>query len=77
MRMKHADWIIFARFIVAALVVFNLSVWSLESIPRNSWRAGHAELWKKSKRWQLITCCVLWGLIIIAFVVAFAIRRSN
>ncbi len=77
MRMTHADWVVFAKFIIAALVVFYLRVWLLESSRAHSWRAGHAMLWKKPKRWQLVTFCVLWGLVLIAFIVAFSIRRSN
>jgi len=77
MKMTHADWVYFTKFIIAAFVVFYFRVWFLESMQAGSWRAGHAKLWKKPKRWQLITFCVLWGLIIIAFIVAFSIRRSS
>jgi len=77
MKMTHADWVYFAKFIIAAFVVFYLRVWFLESMQAGSWRAGHTKLWKKPKRWQLITFCVLWGFIIIAFIVAFSIRRSS
>src|SRR5260370_40629683 len=76
MRMTHADWIYFAKFIIAALAIFYLNVWFWESSLAGSWRAGHARLWKKPKKWQLITFCVLWGLILIAFIIAFSIRRS-
>lgn len=75
--MTHADWIYFAKFIIAAFAVFYFRVWFLESRLAGSWRAGHARLWKKPKRWLLVTFCVLWGLILIAFIVAFLIRRSN
>jgi hypothetical protein len=75
--MTHADWVFFAKFIIAALVVFYLSVWLIKSNPPGSWEEGHAALWKKPQRWQLITVCVLWTLIIAAFIVAFAVRRSN
>jgi hypothetical protein len=74
--MTHADWFNFAKFLLAAFVVFYLNVWFLESSGAG-WKAGHAKLWKKPKRWQLITFCVLWGLIIIAFIVGAWIRRSN
>jgi len=77
MRMTHVDWVFFAKFIMAALVVFYLKVWFLESSRAGSWRAGHAMLWKKPKSWKLTTFGVLWGLILIAFIVAFSIRRSN
>lgn len=77
MRMTHADWVYFAKFIIFAFVVFYLSVWLLESSRAGSWKAGHGKLWKKPKRWQLITFCVLWGLIFVAFIVAYLIRRSD
>ena len=76
MRMKHSDWVDFAKFTILAFAVFYLNVWFLAS-RGGSWRAGHAKLWKKPKRWQLITFCVLWGLILVAFIVGFLIRRSN
>jgi len=50
MRMTHVDWVFFAKFIMAALVVFYLKVWFLESSRAGSWRAGHAMLWKKPKK---------------------------
>ena len=55
MRVTQADWVYFAKFTVAAFVVFYLRVWFLESSRAGSWRAGHAMLCKKPKRWQLIT----------------------
>jgi hypothetical protein len=73
MTMTHADWVYFAKVAIAAFVVFYLSVWFLESGPGVSWKAAHGKFWKKPKRWQLITFCVLWGLIL----VAFSIRGSN
>jgi hypothetical protein len=75
--MTHSDWATFAKFLIAAFVIFYLRVWFLESGLAGSWRAGHAALWKKPKRWQLITLCILWGFIIIAFILAFSIRRAN
>ena len=75
--MTHADWVYFAEFLVAAFVIFYVKVWFLESGRAGSWRAGHARLWKKPKKWQLITFCVLWGFIVVAFILAFSIRQSN
>jgi hypothetical protein len=75
--MTHTDWVYFVKFTVTAFVIFYLNVWFLESSRAGTWRAGHAKLWKKPKSWQLITSCVLWGLIIIAFIFAFSIRRSH
>gem|GEM_PF-4472107 len=77
MRMTHSDWIDFAKLPVAAFAIFYLGVWFLESGRTGSWRTAHTRLWKKPKRWQLITFCVLWGLILVAFILAFSIQRSN
>lgn len=76
MRMTHDDWIYFVGFIVTAFAIFYLNVWLLESNWGRSWKAGHARLWKKPKKWQLVTFCVLWSLIIIAFIVGFWIRSN-
>src|SRR6266403_2280947 len=46
---------LFCEVHCAAFVVFYLRVWFLESIRAGSWRAGHAMLCKKPKRWHLIT----------------------
>jgi len=75
--MSHADWVDFVKFIVAAFVIFYLRVWFRESRLAGSWKAGHARLWKKPKKWQLVTFCVLWSFILLAFVVAFLIRHPN
>jgi cyanate permease len=74
--MTHADWLFFAKFTFAAFIIFYLRVWRLESSRAGSWRAGHAMLWKKPKKWQVVTFCVLWGLIIIAFIVAYSTQRQ-
>ena len=74
LRMTHADWILFAKFLVFAFVIFYINVWFLESSRAGSWRAGHNRLWKKPRKWQLVTFSVLWGIIIVGFVVAFWIR---
>jgi hypothetical protein len=75
--MTHSDWVDFARFMIAAFVIFYLNVWFLESSRAGSWKKGHANLWKKPKTWQVITFCVLWGLILVAFIVGISLRRST
>jgi flagellar biosynthesis protein FlhB len=75
--MTHADWIDFAKSIIGSFVVFYLGVWFLESGRAGSWRVAHATLWKKPKKWQLITLSVLWTIIIVAFIVALSMRRSK
>jgi len=66
------------RFTLTTLAVFlivYLRLWSSESTRAGSWREGHENLWKKPKRWQLILFCVLWGLILVAFILATAVYR--
>jgi hypothetical protein len=75
--MTHSDWATFAKFLIAAFVIFYLRVWFLESGLTGSGRAGLAALGKKPKKWQLIALCIPWGCIIIAFILAFSIRRPN
>ena len=60
----------FAFSIMAVGLVVYLRLWSGESARAGSWKKGHQNLWKKPKRWQLVTFCVLWGIILIAFIVA-------
>jgi hypothetical protein len=72
--MTHDDWIIVAKVFVALPALFYLRVWNLESRRAGSWRAGHANLWKKPKKWQLITFCVLWGFIVVAFLLLMLTR---
>jgi hypothetical protein len=77
MTMTHADWFFFAKAIIVVFLIFYLRVWLIESGRAGSLRAGHAALWKKPKKWQVITFCVLWGFILIALIVAFSIARTN
>jgi hypothetical protein len=73
--MSRTDWLIFVKVIVSAFLLFYLLVWFLESGRANSWKKGHHRLWKKPKKWQLVTFCVLWGFIIIGFVVLLHTRQ--
>jgi hypothetical protein len=73
--LKTAPWqtlsgLRFAVGVVAALLITYLRLWDLERIRAGSWRKAHQNLWKKPKPWQLALFCVLWGIILIAFVVA-------
>jgi len=61
------------KFTLSALALVSfvyLRFWSTESGRAGSWKKGHQRLWKKPKRWQLILFCILWGIILIAFLVA-------
>lgn len=60
----------FVIVVVAAVLITYLCLWDFERIRARSWRKGHENLWKKPKRWQLVLFCVLWGTILIAFIVA-------
>jgi len=66
------------RFTLTTLAVFlivYLRLWSLESTRAGSWRKGHENLWKKPKRWQLTLFCILWGFILVAFILAAIVYR--
>jgi len=76
LRMTHADWLLFAEFLVGVFVIFYINIWFLESGQAGSWKAGHKRLWKKPKKWQFITFCILWGFIVIGFVVAYQMRNK-
>jgi hypothetical protein len=69
--MTHADRVAFAKDAVFVFVIFYVRAWSLESARTGSWRKGHANLWRRPKRWQVVTFCILWTIIIAAFVFAF------
>jgi hypothetical protein len=61
------------RFAIAAVVtllITYLRIWNFERYRAGSWRKAHETLWKKPKRWQLVLFCILWGIILIAFVTA-------
>jgi RsiW-degrading membrane proteinase PrsW (M82 family) len=75
--MTHEDWLVFVKVIIAAAVIFYLRVWLYESNRAGSWKKGHNALWKKPKTWQLVTVSILWGLILMAFIIAFSIRRPS
>jgi hypothetical protein len=67
--MTHADWVLFVKGCIGAFAIFYVRVWVSESSRAGSWRAGHARLWKKPEKWQLITFCALWGFIVVAFII--------
>jgi hypothetical protein len=75
--MTHEDWLVFVKVIIFAGVIFYLRVWLAESARAGSWRKGHDVLWKKPKRWQLVTFCVLWGFIVVAFIVLIWNQRPK
>jgi accessory gene regulator protein AgrB len=60
----------FVIVVVAAVLITYLRVWDFERARAGSWRKAHQNLWKKPKRWQLVLFCVLWGIILITFIVA-------
>ena len=65
----RSDWWIFAKYFTVIAVVFYISVWDWERVRCGSWRAAHQSLWKRPKRWQVITFCALWSFIIISFLI--------
>jgi small-conductance mechanosensitive channel len=75
--MTRADWLTLVKVGVIAIAIFYFRVWHLESSREGSWRAGHASLWKKPKKWQLLSFCVLWGIILIALFILFFMHKFN
>ncbi len=75
--MTRADWFDFAKYGAVALVIFYLRVWYHESHRAGSWKRGHNALWKKPRKWQVITFCVLWGFIIVGFIVLQLTERTR
>jgi hypothetical protein len=75
--MTRADWFDFIKYGSAAAVIFYLRLWHLESLRTGSWKKGHAALWKKPKKWQVITFCILWGFIILGFVTLVLTGRTK
>jgi hypothetical protein len=71
----HNNWGFLARVIIGIPAIFYFSVWVLESGRAGSWRAGHAAIWKKPRKWERVTFAFLWGLIVIGLVVLFFTRR--
>jgi hypothetical protein len=61
------------RFAIAAVVtllITYLRVWNFERYRAGSWRKAHETLWKKPNAGNWCFFCVLWGIILIAFVTA-------
>jgi len=73
--MTHQDWADFAKVVAFLAVMLLASLYFLEY--NGSLRKTHAAIWKKPKRWQSITPCILWGLIIAAVVLLVRIHGSN
>jgi hypothetical protein len=73
--MSHQDWVAFAKIIVFAPALFLATLYYLEY--KGSLKEAHAAIWKKPKRWQLDTVCVLWGLIIGGLVLLLYIHNSR
>jgi hypothetical protein len=75
MSMSYQDWMVLAKTIILIPVVFLTGLYLLEW--KGSAKKTHAAIWKKPKRWQLITLCVLWSFIIASLVLLAYIRNSN
>jgi hypothetical protein len=73
--MSRQDWLGFAKVVVFLAAMFLATLYFLEY--NGSLRKAHTAIWKKPKRWQLITLCVLWGSIIAAAILLVRIHGSN
>jgi hypothetical protein len=73
--MSQQDWVVFAKVVVFLAAMFLAILYFLEY--NGSLRRAHTAIWKKPKRWQLITLCVLWSFIIAAVILLVRIHSSN
>ena len=73
--MSHQDWMVFAKVVVFLAAMFLATLYFLEY--NGSLRRAHSAIWKRPKRWQLITLCVLWGFIIAAVILLVRIHGST
>jgi hypothetical protein len=75
MSMSQQDWVIFAEGVIAMAAIFLASLYFLEY--HGSLKKAHAAIWKKPKRWQLITLCALWSFIVAGVILLVCIHRPN
>jgi len=73
MSMSHQDFAAFAKTIIFVAVMFLAILYFLEY--KGSLKKAHAAVWKKPKRWQLITLCALWGFIIVGVVLLVCVHN--
>ena len=73
--MSKQDSVVFAKVVVLLAALFLGELYFLEY--HGSLRQTHTAIWKKPKRWQLITLCVLWGFIIAAVILLVRIHGSS
>ncbi len=73
--MSQQDWVVFAKGVVFLAAMFLAILYFLEY--NGSLGRAHSTIWKKPKRWQLVTLCVLWGFIIGAVILLVRIHSSN
>jgi hypothetical protein len=73
--MSQQDWMVFAKVVVFLAAMFLAILYFLEY--NGSLRKAHAAIWRRPKRWQLITLCVLWGFIITAVILLVRVHRST
>jgi hypothetical protein len=75
MNMSLRDWGTFVAAMVSMAAIFVAMLYLLEY--KGSLKKTHAAIWKKPKRWQLVTLCVLWGFIVTAFVLLLLTWNLN
>jgi hypothetical protein len=73
--MSKQDWLVFVKGVVFMAATGLGILYFLEYY--GSFRKTHAAIWKKPKRWQLITLCVLWGFIIAGVILLVRIHGSS
>ncbi len=73
--MPRQDWVVFAKGVVFLAAIFLAILYFLEY--NGSLRGAHTAIWKKPKRWQLITLFIPWGFKITALIMLVRIHSLN
>jgi hypothetical protein len=78
--MSHQDWAAFAKGMLAVAATGLAILYFLElrgPFTKAAFLKAHATIWKKPRRWQLITVCALGGFIIAGVVLLVLIQKPN
>ena len=72
MSVSQENWVAFAKAAILVPAMGLAILYFLEY--KGSLKKANAVIWKRPKRWQLITLCALWGFIIAGVVLLVCIH---
>jgi hypothetical protein len=78
--MTHQDWVEFGEALILSAAVGLAGLYLLEwagSLRKRALQRANKVIWKKPKRWQVVTVCALWSFVVAGFVLLLWIRRAN